>query len=210
MEYDVDMQYGADIESRMNSLWGDDDIIHGGNGDGTKKQYMFGGDGVDSLHFGDSWLATYGFGHDGNDKIYLPNDVADVTYYGGDGNDRVYAVPSDELNGKMNTNELGYGGPGDDFMQGSHKLAGTWTAHGRDDDDKIIGGDDTTGDHKAYGNEGDDHIKGGDGSMALHQLFGDFSEAEINDREQNGTANGWTLGTGGNDTIYGGDKSTTG
>ena len=71
MEYAPDMQYGSDIEHRMNELWGDDDIIHGGNGDGTKKQYMFGGDGEDELHFGYSWAATYGFGHDGNDKISI-------------------------------------------------------------------------------------------------------------------------------------------
>ena len=120
------MQYGTSFDAKDAELWGDDDILHGGTGDGTDYQYFFAGDGNDEIYMGDSWRGTFGFGHGGNDKIYLPNDVPNVSYFAGAGNDRVYAVPVNELGGLTNGNEYGYGGSGNDYIQGSNMLTGDW------------------------------------------------------------------------------------
>lgn len=37
-------------------LWGDDDLMYGGFGDGSANQSMYGGDGADYIVSGHNWL----------------------------------------------------------------------------------------------------------------------------------------------------------
>ena len=61
---------GANFDSELeDQLWGDDDIIHGGEGGDAANQFIFGGDGDDEIYSGDGWLQHYIEGNDGEDLI---------------------------------------------------------------------------------------------------------------------------------------------
>ena len=68
------------------------------------------------------------------------------------------------MRGLFNEDEFGYGGHGNDWIQGSHSLSGVWAVSGGDGDDKILGGDYVKTRIEVNGNDGNDIIKGGDNS----------------------------------------------
>ena len=84
------------------------------------------------------------------------------------------------MRGLVNGAEYGYGGNGNDLIQGSHKLYGIFAAWGGNGDDKIITGDEVRGIMQVNGGNGNDIIKAGDGNMidqirGTHLLYGDWS-----------------------------------
>ena len=102
-------------------LWGDDDKMYGGLGDGSKRQAFFAGDGDDFIYMGDTWNLGRAYGYTGDDTIYLGDNITDLLYVGGEGNDKMYGKPYDEVVTPVAT-ENGYGNAGNDLIFGSHKV----------------------------------------------------------------------------------------
>ena len=75
-EYNADTQYGGRAQHRADELWGDDDIIYGGDGEGTANQMIWAGDGDDTIFMGDTWNEGSAYGGDGNDVIYSGDNIA--------------------------------------------------------------------------------------------------------------------------------------
>ena len=121
-------------------LWGDDDKMYGGVGDGTKRQAFFAGDGDDLIVMGDNWAYGRAYGYTGDDTIYLGDGITTVNFAGGEGNDKIYGTPFDEVVTPA-TNEVGFGNAGNDLIYGSHKVITGSFIGGGPGDDKIIGGD---------------------------------------------------------------------
>ena len=48
-----DYKYGGDDKDK--DLWGDADLIYGGTGNASTDQYIYAGDGDDTIHQGANW-----------------------------------------------------------------------------------------------------------------------------------------------------------
>lgn len=157
-----DFKYGGDALDK--DLWGDADIIYGGDNDQDDDQYIYGGDGDDTIYQGNSWYYGYIEAGNGNDDIYIGQGFDDdIKVYGGDGDDVWHVRPYGEVDEEDNANdgdEYMFGNKGNDIVRGTHK-AGYNYLYGGDGNDKIYGGDYIESSEQLFGMDGDDWLEGG-------------------------------------------------
>ncbi|WP_420003967.1 Hint domain-containing protein [Arenibacterium sp. LLYu02] len=188
------------------------DTIDGGSGNDT---LIYGQGGATSAD-GDSVS-----GGDGDDLI---DDISgsagwvyDDTLDGGAGNDTIYAGSGNDLVYGGSGNDYAYGEDGDDTIDGG---SGSDRLDGGNGNDVIYGGDDGDWIEGGSGNDllegqggsdsilagsGNDTVRGGDGNDYLYGDSGDDSLDGGADGDMFFFASGW-----GNDTITGGESTTTG
>jgi Ca2+-binding RTX toxin-like protein len=163
-----DYKYGEDALDK--DLWGDDDVIIGGNGNASKTQKIHGGDGDDQIRGGSQWKESYLYGENGDDTIQVPQSIerfgsGRLQVKGGDGDDtwivQGYGAIEDTGALSPNYNDYGFGGAGNDVIRGTHKVENESVHYGGDGHDKLYGGD-ATDFNLLVGNAGDDWIEGGD------------------------------------------------
>ena len=169
-------------------LWGRGgaDSISGGNGDdiidgGTGGDMMWGGAGDDVLldrGNSDATQQNYVYGGDGNDTINLRLSEANNTVYGDHANDGQTLT-----DGSADGNDVIQTGSGADTINGGggndHIRAGEGndTITGGTGNDKIWAGD---GQNEVYGNEGFDYIRAGnDGGTYDAGMQSDFSDGGL-------------------------------
>ena len=201
-----DFKYGLDALDK--DLWGDDDLIYGGYGDGAANQRMYGGDGADYISAGHNWAESYTEGGNGNDKYKAPQTIkTSATFKGGDGDDVVLvAAYGDVASGEENLLDKFMGQAGNDVIRGTHK-AGAQYLYGGDGEDKLYGGDGQTDAEKYQvmtGGAGDDWLHGGDGFTGEQWIYGDtYRKGEFN-MEYDVENQEWE--DNGDDVIYGGSN----
>lgn len=186
---------------------GGDDYIngyHGGNGYSSVENYLYGGDGNDTI-IGDRGVDTI-YGDDGDD-ILKGNNGADLLY-GGAG--------ADDIRGQNGEDQI-WGGDGDDIITGGLGIdviygdAGSDTIDGEEEEDIIYGGDGddilSGGDDNdlLYGDAGADTIYGGKNSDTLYGGEGNdiLSGDAGNDEAHGGSGDDTVSGGDGEDTLYG-------
>ena len=157
---------------------------------GDGNDFLFGGDGDDTLEGGQGY--DFLWGGDGNDTLTdAGTDFQATTMYGGAGNDSLTVTSG---RGSLSGEE------GDDTLTAQNLDAGHFSfLFGGNGNDALIGGigidtlDGGSGLDTLTGGAGDDLLRGGDDSD-------DLDGGEGNDR---------LMGGGGNDTIDGGDGNDT-
>jgi hypothetical protein len=209
-----DYKYGEDALDK--DLWGDDDLIYGGNASaGTEKAWRYGGDGADSIHTGEGWAENISLGGNGDDKFYIDQKNAVLKTYGEDGDDEwdvkpySYIVEEDNETGA----EYAFGGAGNDVVRGTHQATGKQWLYGGDDEDKIYGGDKVAGTNRLSGGVGDDWIEGGDLAVGPQHIYGDsfyleplggFSNVTYGKGDE--LSRHYKVDDKGDDVIYGGNS----
>ncbi len=202
-----------------NKLYGDDgnDIINGGNDWVTSDvDYLFGGNGNDTLVSGQ--LVAVRAGYEAGDRLYgqAGNDILRGGYAndflaGGTGTDELYGNWGDDeiyvagKGGNSFGNDIAYGGDGDDLVVGAN---GENRLYGGNGNDTLNGGNDwvTSDVDFLYGGNGDDTLISGQvepvrsGFEAGDRLYGQAG----NDTLTGGYANDYLDGGSGNDDLEGG------
>lgn len=208
-----DYKYGEDALDK--DLWGDDDLIYGGDGsDASKKAWRYGGDGADSIWTGGNWLENKSLGGNGDDKFYLGGLNAKLFTYGEDDDDEWFVESYGSVGKNFTGFEYGFGGAGNDVVRGTHQPTGKQYLYGGDDEDKLYGGDKVGAENRLVGGDGDDWIEGGDKAVALQTIYGDSSFKDVAATFENvhyGEQNDfYKVEDRGNDVIYGGDFAAAG
>ena len=133
---------------------------------------IYAGDGDDYVVGGDEWYGSLIELQNGDDTVFAPqlisraanvglNSDVGLTIRGGAGDDTwivdEYGVVDDE--GNANYGERFYGGEGNDYILGTHKVA-YGSLFGNEDHDIMIAGDGVTSRLSMMGNDGDDKVYG--------------------------------------------------
>ena len=205
-----DYKYGEDALDE--DLWGDADIIYGGQGDRTKNQKIYGGDGDDELHPGSAWKTSRVYGEGGDDRIYAPQATKKTArLYGGDGNDEwVVAAYGEVEQADRNKSEASFGGAGDDVVRGTHRAKGQ-SLYGGAGNDRVYGGDGAAANGNFQvmaGNDGDDWLQAGDNLAGDLFMYGDDVSPGCCSFESLGPYydEGQYLRDRGDDVMYGGEN----
>ncbi|TWI31191.1 Hint domain-containing protein [Paracoccus sulfuroxidans] len=209
------------------SLFGDagNDVIHGGDGadtiqSGLGDDLVHGGAGGD--HITNEGGRDTIYGEAGNDTILSGGSGA---AYGGDGDDELQVAPggsatlfgdagNDRMIGHDTTNDLMYGGDGDDGMVGNggddslYGDAGNDTINGFSGNDFLYGG---SGNDLIGGGIGNDSIEGGTGDDTLYgdSYLGPDTVSGGDDTIRGDEGNDLIYGGAGQDLIYGGADNDT-
>ncbi len=221
--------YTQASDSTINGGDGDDSLAGGAGNDsitsGNGADTVDGGTGNDTIFYGQGGATSADgdsvSGGDGDDVIDDVSGTAgwdyDDTLDGGAGNDTIYGGAGDDLI---------YGGTGNDHLNGEdgndtiYGGSGVDTVYAGNGDDVVYGGDDGDWLEGGSGNDllegeggsdsilagsGNDTVLGGDGADYLYGDTGDDSLDGGADGDMFFFASGW-----GNDTITGGETTTTG
>jgi len=173
-----DFKYGTDNLDK--DLWGDDDIIYGGNDEGSYNGYRYGGDGDDIIWTGDGWKESKSYGGNDDDTFHLGQLNTAIKTYGGDGDDtwvrtQDYGEVTDETSANTGV-EYARGGAGNDVVRGTHLNTGNQFLFGGDGEDMLYGGDGVAAYGNISGGDGDDWIQGGDNAAGNQYLHGDSTD----------------------------------
>lgn len=111
-----------------------------------------------------------------------------------------------------NTDEVAWGGAGNDVVRGTHKFTTSQSLIGGDGHDKVYGGDGggSTADlhlQLLAGNDGDDWLEAGDNHTGKIFVYGDSAKINIengSDGYGNGSSSAISKDVG-DDVLYGGD-----
>lgn len=205
-----DYKYGEDALDK--DLWGDADIIHAGDDFGESYYIeISAGDGDDIVYGGENWYGSTIRGENGNDTIHVPTGIEYLYVYGNDGDDTIKRTATygevDYGDVEPNYYEAIFGGDGNDFIEGGHRIEDYGYLYGGDGDDKLYGGD-----YNAVpmisGGDGDDWIVGGDYAQDDEYIYGDSTDFEAywDYRVAYGDADlRYMINDRGDDVVYGGD-----
>ena len=207
-----DYKYGDDALDK--DLWGDDDLIYGGDAEMSGKAWRYGGDGADSIWTGKNWAEMRSYGGNGADRFHIGQQNILLYTYGEDGDDEWFVEAYGDVDADPTGTEFGFGGAGNDVVRGTHQPTGNQLLYGGDDEDKIYGGDFVGGKNYLTGGDGDDWIEGGDNAVDTQYIYGDsgyagsFTTFPGTDYGRDNDL--YKVDDRGNDVVYGGDSAAAG